>query len=89
MTKVGLPISEETLQSIHEASRSESLKAFEEQHFGRHHAKKSVETLDEDIEKVRICAFGQIIGEVRTGLADLQHFFVHLFNFVAIIRKTS
>ncbi|PWA63037.1 guanylate-binding family protein [Artemisia annua] len=52
MTKVVLPISEETLQSIHEAARSESLKAFEEQHFGRHHAKKSVETLDEDIEKM-------------------------------------
>ncbi|GJR44567.1 guanylate-binding protein 2 [Tanacetum coccineum] len=52
MTKVVLPISEESLQSVHEASRAESLKAFEEQHFGRHHAKKSVETLDEDIEKM-------------------------------------
>ncbi|KAJ0796698.1 putative guanylate-binding protein [Helianthus annuus] len=52
MTKVILPIHEESLQSIHEASRAESLKSFDEQHFGRHHAKKSVETLDEDIEKM-------------------------------------
>ncbi|MFS7956675.1 putative guanylate-binding protein domain superfamily [Helianthus anomalus] len=46
MTKVILPIHEESLQSIHEASRAESLKSFDQQHFGRHHAKKSVETLD-------------------------------------------
>ncbi|KAJ0795876.1 putative guanylate-binding protein/Atlastin [Helianthus annuus] len=52
MTKVILPIHEESLQCIHEASRAESLKSFDEQHFGRHHAKKSVETLDEDIEKM-------------------------------------
>lgn len=52
MTKVILPVSEEFLQSIHEASRAESMKSFDEQHFGRHHAKKSVQTLDEDIEKI-------------------------------------
>ncbi|KAI7731348.1 hypothetical protein M8C21_024768 [Ambrosia artemisiifolia] len=52
MTIVILPMSEESLQSIHEASRAESLKSFDEQHFGRHHAKKSVETLHEDIEKM-------------------------------------
>ncbi|XP_076943189.1 uncharacterized protein LOC143613346 [Bidens hawaiensis] len=52
MTKVILPISEESLQSIHESSRAESLKSFDEQHFGRNHAKKSVETLDEDIGKM-------------------------------------
>ncbi len=28
------------------------MQAFDEQHFGRHHAKKSVEQLDEEIEKV-------------------------------------
>ncbi|XP_076908765.1 uncharacterized protein LOC143565783 [Bidens hawaiensis] len=52
MTKVDLPVSEESLQSIHESSRTESLKSFDEQHFGRHHDKKSVETLDQDIEKM-------------------------------------
>lgn len=52
MSKVSLPISEDSLLSIHGASRSEALKSFDEQHFGRHHAKKSVEQLDEDIEKM-------------------------------------
>ncbi|KAI3526664.1 hypothetical protein L1887_05924 [Cichorium endivia] len=52
MSKVSLPISEDSLLSIHEASRAESLKSFDEQHFGRHHAKKSVEQLDEDLEKM-------------------------------------
>lgn len=52
MSKVSLPISEDSLQSIHGASRTEALKSFDEQHFGRHHAKKSVEQLDEDIEKM-------------------------------------
>ena len=56
MSKVPLPISEQSLHSIHEASRSEAFKVFDEQHFGRHHAKKSVEALDEEIEKVRIRA---------------------------------
>lgn len=52
MSKVSLPISEDSLLSIHEASRAESLKSFDEQHFGRHHAKKSVQQLDEDLEKM-------------------------------------
>ncbi|KAL8092630.1 uncharacterized protein LOC141692261 [Apium graveolens] len=52
MEKVVLPVSEESLQAAHEASREVSLKSFDEQHFGRHHAKKSVEQLNEEIEKV-------------------------------------
>ncbi|KAL1816729.1 hypothetical protein ACET3Z_019303 [Daucus carota] len=52
MVKVGLPVSMESLQAAHEASRELSMKAFDVQHFGRHHAKKSVEQLDEEIEKV-------------------------------------
>lgn len=52
MTKIVLPISEHSLQMFHEASSGESMKAFEEQHFGRHHAKKSVEKLTEEIDKV-------------------------------------
>ncbi|WOG94878.1 hypothetical protein DCAR_0314175 [Daucus carota subsp. sativus] len=52
MQKVVLPVSEESLQAAHEASREVSLKSFDEQHFGRHHAKKSVEKLDEEIDKV-------------------------------------
>lgn len=52
MTKLVLPISEQSLQTEHEGSREEAMTAFDEQHFGRHHAKKSVEQLDEEIEKV-------------------------------------
>lgn len=52
MEKLGLPLSEQSLQDSHERSREEVMQIFEEQHFGRHHAKKSVFQLDEEIEKV-------------------------------------
>lgn len=52
MEKVVLPVSVESLQVAHEASREVSMKAFDEQHFGRRHAKKSVNQLYEEIEKV-------------------------------------
>lgn len=54
MEKVVLPVTEESLQAAHEASREVSLKSFDEQHFGRHHAQKSVEQLNEEIDKVCI-----------------------------------
>ncbi|OVA05358.1 Guanylate-binding protein [Macleaya cordata] len=44
-----LPISEGSLQQIHEESRTEAMKSFDEQHFGHHHAKQSVEKLDNEI----------------------------------------
>ncbi|GLT42403.1 hypothetical protein SLA2020_164050 [Shorea laevis] len=50
--KIGLPLSEESLQGAHERFREEAMKAFDEQHFGRHHAKQSVIKLDEDIKEV-------------------------------------
>ncbi|XP_015575881.1 guanylate-binding protein 4 isoform X1 [Ricinus communis] len=52
MAKLGLPLPEQSLQDAHERSREEAMKAFDEQHFGRHHAKRSVMQLDEEIEKV-------------------------------------
>ncbi|KAI3723005.1 hypothetical protein L2E82_34269 [Cichorium intybus] len=45
MSKVSLPISVDSLLSIHEASRAEYLKSFDEQHFGRHHAKNQLNNL--------------------------------------------
>lgn len=51
---MSLPVSELTLQKSHEGSREAAMKLFDEQHFGRHHAKSSVEKLDEGIEKVGI-----------------------------------
>ncbi|KAK9282046.1 hypothetical protein L1049_004958 [Liquidambar formosana] len=52
MAKLGLPLLELSLQQAHEASREEAMKTFDEQHFGRHHAKSSVAKLDEEILKV-------------------------------------
>lgn len=52
ISNVHLPMAEEDLRGTHEEFREASMKAFDEQHFGRHHAKRSVEKLDEEIEKV-------------------------------------
>ncbi|KAK6164593.1 hypothetical protein DH2020_001457 [Rehmannia glutinosa] len=52
MGNLGLPTSEESLQQAHEGSKEAAMVAFDEQHFGRHHAKKSAEKLIEEIEKV-------------------------------------
>ncbi|KAK4560243.1 hypothetical protein RGQ29_009141 [Quercus rubra] len=52
MTALHLPVSEKHLEDTHQSSRDRAMKVFDEQHFGRHHAKKSVEQLDEEIQKV-------------------------------------
>ncbi|PPS13942.1 hypothetical protein GOBAR_AA06637 [Gossypium barbadense] len=52
MGKLRLPMPEQSLQDAHERSREEAMKAFEEQHFGRHHAKKSADQLDEEMKEV-------------------------------------
>ncbi|CAK9309944.1 unnamed protein product [Citrullus colocynthis] len=53
MATVPLPITEQSLDSAHKIHRAEAMRAFDEQHFGRHHARKSVTQLDEEIDKVR------------------------------------
>lgn len=52
MAALHLPVSEKHLEDTHQKSRDEAMKVFDEQHFGRHHAKKSFEQLDEEIQKV-------------------------------------
>ncbi|XP_011026072.1 PREDICTED: guanylate-binding protein 4 isoform X1 [Populus euphratica] len=52
MAKLRLPLPEKSLQNVHESSKGKTMKSFDEQHFGRHHAKRSVMQLDEEIEKV-------------------------------------
>lgn len=54
MATLSLPFSEESLQKNNEGFREETMKVFDEEHFGRHHAERSVEKLDEEIEKVWI-----------------------------------
>ncbi|GMN48886.1 hypothetical protein TIFTF001_018047 [Ficus carica] len=51
MAKLGLPLSEQSLHAAHQKSKEDAMKLFDQQHFGRHHAKKSVMQLDEEIEK--------------------------------------
>ncbi|KAE8668823.1 Guanylate-binding family protein isoform 2 [Hibiscus syriacus] len=53
MEKLRLPVLEQSLQDIHERSREEAMKTFDGLHFGRHHAKKSFEQLDEEIKEVQ------------------------------------
>ncbi|XP_073292250.1 uncharacterized protein [Primulina huaijiensis] len=52
MSYLGLPTSEESLQQGHGDSKKVAMKAFDEQHFGRYHAKRSAEKLVEAIEEV-------------------------------------
>ncbi|XP_047954258.1 guanylate-binding protein 4-like isoform X1 [Salvia hispanica] len=52
MAVLSFPTMERSLQQTHEDAKSASLVAFDEQHFGRHHAKRSAEQLMEEIEKV-------------------------------------
>lgn len=52
MEKLVLPLNEESLQEAYEKYRGEAMEVFDEQHFGRHHAKKSAMQLDEEIQKV-------------------------------------
>lgn len=52
MAKFALPLPLESLQEAHEMCRAVAMQLFDEQHFGRHHAKKSVIELDEEIQKV-------------------------------------
>lgn len=52
MAKLMLPLPEQSLQEAHGRSRGEAVKSFDEQHFGRNHAKRSVMQLEEEIGKV-------------------------------------
>ncbi|XP_039684133.1 guanylate-binding protein 4 isoform X2 [Medicago truncatula] len=52
MATLDLPLSEEYLQGVHNRSRNEVMKVFDQQHFGHHHAKKSTMQLNEEIKKM-------------------------------------
>ncbi|KAL3647805.1 hypothetical protein CASFOL_008773 [Castilleja foliolosa] len=52
MVNLGLPTSDESLHQAHEGSKEAAMLAFDEQHFGHHHAKRSAEKLIEEMEKV-------------------------------------
>ncbi|KAF5179951.1 Guanylate-binding protein [Thalictrum thalictroides] len=52
MDKLHLPLSEQSLQREHDESRQDAMEAFDKQHFGRHHAKRSVDALHEEVQKI-------------------------------------
>lgn len=80
MVKIVLPLSEESLHIAHKSLREVAMKAFEEQHFGRRHANKSVEKLQYEIDKV-ICA--------QNLLVVSEHLCCLLISLCRCIRITS
>ncbi|KAK7277594.1 hypothetical protein RJT34_22609 [Clitoria ternatea] len=52
MATLDLPLPKESLQEAHDTSRDEVMQIFDQQHFGHHHARKSVMQLDEEIHRV-------------------------------------
>ncbi|KAJ8899530.1 hypothetical protein K2173_018504 [Erythroxylum novogranatense] len=52
MANLHLPMSEKFLRDAHKSSREQAMRIFDEQHFGRRHAKRSVVQLDEELEQV-------------------------------------
>ncbi|KAJ1385526.1 P-loop containing nucleoside triphosphate hydrolase [Sesbania bispinosa] len=52
MATLDLPLPEESLQEAHDRSRDQVMQVFDQQHFGRHHAKKSILQLDEEMQKM-------------------------------------
>lgn len=63
MAILTLPLSEGSLRASHDRARGEAMQAFDQQHFGRHHAKKSVMQLDEEVDKVMFEYYCSIIME--------------------------
>lgn len=52
MSSVSFPLSVDLLRQVHEQSKMKVMAVFEDQRFGQHHAKTSVETLESEIQKV-------------------------------------
>ncbi|XP_031123158.1 guanylate-binding protein 4 [Ipomoea triloba] len=52
MGSLHLPMPGDSLQKAHEDYRESAMRVFDEQHFGRHHAKRSVDKLEEEIDKM-------------------------------------
>ncbi|XP_020256134.1 guanylate-binding protein 4 isoform X3 [Asparagus officinalis] len=52
MDKLHLPVPESKLEQAHDEAKIEARKLFDQQHFGRHHAKQSIIRLYEEIQKV-------------------------------------
>uniref|UniRef100_A0A804Q5X4 GB1/RHD3-type G domain-containing protein n=1 Tax=Zea mays TaxID=4577 RepID=A0A804Q5X4_MAIZE len=52
MGRAGLPVSVDELREFHDLAKDEARRLFNKQHFGKHHAARSILKLDEEIKKV-------------------------------------
>uniref|UniRef100_A0A0D9W051 GB1/RHD3-type G domain-containing protein n=1 Tax=Leersia perrieri TaxID=77586 RepID=A0A0D9W051_9ORYZ len=52
MDGLGLPVSVDRLQQVHEMANDQARMLFDKQHFGKHHAAQSILKLDDEIKKV-------------------------------------
>jgi hypothetical protein len=52
MGRAGLPVSVDKLGEFHDLAKDEARRLFNKQHFGKHHAARSILKLDEEIKKV-------------------------------------
>jgi hypothetical protein len=53
MDGLGLPVTLDKLQQVHEMANDHSRMLFDKQHFGKHHAAQSILKLEDEIKKVR------------------------------------
>nr|ACN36485.1 unknown [Zea mays] len=51
MGRAGLPVSVDELREFHDLAKDEARRLFNKQHFGKHHAARSILKLDEEIKK--------------------------------------
>lgn len=77
MATVPLPITEQSLDSAHKIHRAEAMRAFDEQHFGRHHARKSVTQLDEEIDKVSTSPLLKILNSFKLFWVVMSSIFLN------------
>lgn len=54
MERLKLPLEVVQLEEAHNEAKRETMRAFDEQHFGHNHAKQSASKLEEDMQKVRL-----------------------------------
>lgn len=52
MDGLGLPVTVDKLQQVHEMANDQARMLFDKQHFGKHHAAQSILKLEEEIKKV-------------------------------------
>nr|CAB3492878.1 unnamed protein product [Digitaria exilis] len=68
MDGLGLPVTVEKLQQVHEMANDEARVIFDKQHFGKHHAAQSVLKLEDEIKKMLAKSRALFIKEYNNKL---------------------